>query len=118
MSLKTKLFVYAAAVCVPQFCLADDWSQCQTITGVANWTAHSSQIFVNLSPGIPGCMPNAGGPIAFKTGLMGVTDDLLKGYLATALSAYLSGKLVQIYYNNSSCAANVIAVGGYYGQCN
>ena len=116
MSLMSKLFV-CAAVCLPRLCLADDWSSCQTITSVVNWTAYTPQIVVNLSPGIPACAPTAAGPIVFKVGQMGVTDELLKGYLATALAAYLSGKQVMIYYNNS-CAANILAVGGYYGQCN
>lgn len=114
MSSMTKVLMYAA-MCLPQLCLAD-WSQCQTITGVTNWTAHTPQIVVNLSPGIPACTPQNGGPVVFKTGLMGVTDDSLKGYLATALAAYLSGKQVMIWYDNS-CAANVLAVGGYSGQC-
>lgn len=118
MSLTTKLFI-SAAVCLPQLCLADDWSQCQTITSVVNWTAHTPQIVVNLSPGIPGCGPQtAGGPVTFKVGLMGVTDESPKGYLATALSTYLAGKRVMINYNSSSCAANILAVGGYHAQCN
>ncbi len=108
--------ICALATFIPQICLGDTWSECQTIISVTNWTAHTSQITVNFSPGIPGCTPETSGPIVFKTGQDGVTDDSLKGYLATALSAYLSGKRVMVYYNES-CFANIIAVGGYYGQC-
>src|SRR5687768_11636885 len=96
MKLMTKLFVCAAS-CLPQLCLAD-WSSCQTITAVTNWTAHTPQISLTLSPGVPNCASQtSAGPITFRTGMMGVTDDSLKGYLATALSAYLAGKPVMIW---------------------
>jgi hypothetical protein len=94
------------------------WSSCQTVTAVTNFTAHSNTVVLALSPGIASCNDGTGKAV-FQVGEMGVTADSLKGYLATALSAYLAGKRVMIYYENStsSCFSSVLSVGGYAGQC-
>lgn len=118
----TKALVVGFAFATPQLCAADTWSNCQTITAVVNYTAHSNQILLALSPGITGCNTGADaqGAVFFTVGQEDVSPDSLKGFLATALSAYLTGKRVQIFYNENTptCYSSTIAVGGYAAQCN
>lgn len=120
-SMKTKKWIGAAvAAAIPALCQANSWSSCQTITAVSNYTTHESAVYVILSPGISGCHADAPGATKFKVGQMGVTADALKGFLATALAAYLSGKQVMIHYDETSpsCHASIISVGGWAAQCN
>lgn len=57
--------------------------------------------------------------VYFTSGLEGVTSTNISALLATALAAQATGRQVMIAYDNSSsaCYAQVIAVGGYSGQC-
>jgi hypothetical protein len=92
-----------------------------TCTAVAsNYTAYSNTVYLILSPGIPGCSSDAAGAAVFRVGQMNVNADSLKGCLSTALSAYLSGKRVQIFFDPSTpaCFSNALSVGGTTGQCN
>src|SRR5712675_1371284 len=105
---------------VPSLSFAAAWSTCQTITAVSDYTTHSNSVYLVLSPGIPGCSSDAAGAAILRVGQMGVTSDSIKSLMATSMIAYVAGKPVMIYYDNSSaaCFASIISVGGYSAQCN
>ena len=107
------------ALAIPCSAWAGSWSTCQTITAVSNYIAYSSTVYVILSPGIPVCNNDAPGAAMFRAGKMGVTDDSLKTLLASATAAYLAGKRIQVFYDESAptCFSNVVSIGGNAGQC-
>jgi len=111
----------AAAFLVPFASQAtQQWSTCQTITGVSNYIAYGSSVILALSPGISGCNAvDLPGAMAFAINVGGVTADNINSFLAESLAAYLSGHQVTIYYDNatSSCFGTIISVGGVGGQC-
>lgn len=95
------------------------WSSCQTVTGVSNQLAYDNGVFLAFSgSGISGCSDGTPGGIAFLVGQEGVTSTNITTILATSLTAVSSGRQVMIYYDTSnSCYSQIIAVGGYAGQC-
>jgi hypothetical protein len=98
----------------------EQWSSCQTITGVSNYLAFNGSVLLTLSPGISGCNPvGIAGAVLFTQGVDGVTSDNINSFLAGGYSAYLSGHQVAIYYDNSSvsCSGVIISLGGAAGQC-
>ncbi|GFE83254.1 hypothetical protein GCM10011487_52540 [Steroidobacter agaridevorans] len=111
------------ALGVPVTGFADNqWSACQTVTGVTNYLGYNTtnpSVAVALSPGIPNCNVDAPGAISFALqGLTtGSTVDTLKTLLATLLSAQASGTRVMILYDAATCRANAVSVGGYAAQC-
>jgi hypothetical protein len=74
---------------------------------------------VETKPGIPGCSSDAAGAALFRIGQMNVSADTMKSLLATLMAAYLGGKQVMIYYDNSNsfCYSSLVSIGGYSGQC-
>jgi hypothetical protein len=97
---------------------SQQWSSCQTVTGVSNYLGWSNQVIVTLSPGLP-CTAGNGvvGAVVFTIGLNGVTATNINAFLASSLSAYTTGQQVQLYYDNTACGGLIIANGGYSGQC-
>ena len=94
------------------------WSSCQTVTAVANYTAYSNQVILALSPSLPCTGPNAvPGSVSFGVGNLGVTAGNLNSFLASGLAAHATGKQVAIYYDSASCFCLIIANSGYAGQC-
>jgi hypothetical protein len=95
------------------------WSSCQTVTAVTDYMAHSNSVYLILSPGIAGCNSDAPGAAVLRVGEMGVSADSIKGLTAMSMIAFLSGKRVMIYYDNSSsaCFSSIISVGGFSAQC-
>jgi len=99
---------------------SQQWSSCQTITGVSNYLAYSNQVLLGLSPGIPGCsVSGIPGAVVFTVGANGVTASNINSFLASSLAAYTTGRQAMIYYDNSNatCQGIIIANGGYSGQC-
>jgi hypothetical protein len=99
---------------------AEQWSNCQTVTGVSNYLAYANSVLVTLSPGIPGCSPvGISGAIMFTVNVDGVTSENINSFLASGYTAYTSGHQVAIYYDNSSstCAGVIFSLGGAAGQC-
>jgi len=78
----------------------------------------SNQVVLALSPGLP-CTGVAGipGSVVFTVGLAGITATTINSFLASALTAYTTGKKVMVYYDNATCVGQIIANGGYSGQC-
>src|SRR5258708_22351699 len=98
------------------------WSGCETITAVSNYLAYSNAAYLALSPAISGCTGNTGGngsAVALAVGQEGVTSTNIDSFLAVALTAYSSAHKVKVYYDNATnqCYAQIVAVGGYYGEC-
>ena len=120
MILLTRLMIAVCLLASTASHAANAWSGCQTIVGVSNYIAYSNQLVLALSPGISGCS-GAGvtGGVGFIIGTDGVTSTNIDGLLASGLSAFLTGTQVMILYDNSvtSCAGEIISVGGYSGQC-
>jgi hypothetical protein len=98
---------------------APAWSSCQTITALTDYIAYSNSISLVLSPGIPNCNGDTTGTAIIRVGQFGVTADGIKSLFATANVAFVTGKRVMVYYDNStpSCFSSIISVGGYSGQC-
>lgn len=99
---------------------SEQWSSCQTITGVSNYLAYANSVLITLSPGIPGCSPvDVNGAVMFMVGVDGVTSDNISSFLASGFAAYASGHQVMIYYDNTttSCPGVIVSLGGPSGQC-
>ena len=99
---------------------AEQWSGCQTVTGVSNYLAYANSVVLALSPGISGCSAvGIPGGIMFIATVDGVTSDNINSFLASGYAAYTSGHQVTIYYDNSygTCAGVIISLGGFAGQC-
>ena len=120
MELKRKLlYTFVASIVMTPICQATPtWSGCQTVTAVSNYLA-ADTIYLVFSPGIPGCSSDAPGAATWRIGQMGMTADTMKSFLATALTAFATGRQVMIYFENATptCFASFISVGGYSGQC-
>ena len=120
----TRLAALLLACSVPTVSFgAGQWSGCQTVTGVTNYLAYNTanpSISVALSPGLPGCVSDAPGGTSFALQQLpsGATVDTLKSLLGMLLAAQSSGTRVMIFYDPAnSCAASIVSVGGYSGQC-
>ena len=99
---------------------SEQWSSCQTVTGVSNYLAYANSVLLTLSPGISGCSPvDVAGAVMFTVGVDGVTSDNIGSFLASGYTAYVSGHQVAIYYDSSSssCAGVIFSLGGPSGQC-
>ena len=95
------------------------WSSCQTVTGVSNYVAFGNQVIVALSPGLPCTVPvGVPGGVAFVIGTNGITASNINTFLASALSAYATGQRIQLYYDDTACGGLIISNGGITGQCN
>jgi hypothetical protein len=97
---------------------AQQWSSCQTVTGVSNYIAFGSQVILALSPGLP-CTVGVGvvGGVAFTIGTFNVTANNINTFLASGLSAYATGQKVMVYYDDAACGGLIISNGGISGQC-
>lgn len=99
---------------------AQQWSSCQTIVGVSNYMAYNNDnlIILALSPGLPDCSYNGvPGAVGIIVGQFGVTSTNISTFLAGSLTAYSTGRQVMIYYDSATCFGNIIANGGFAGQC-
>jgi hypothetical protein len=95
------------------------WSSCQTVTGVSNYIAFGNQVIIALSPGLPCSVPvGVPGGVSFVIGTNGITANNINTFLASALSAYATGQRVQLYYDDAACGGLIISNGGITGQCN
>jgi len=119
-------YLLAGTLLGPMACWAGTWSSCQTISALTDYTANNASFYLNLTPGISGCVADTnGGAIVRYTSLSGpvITPiDTYKNLFATAALAYASGKQVQLYYDNTSsppaCLVTIISIGGTSNQCN
>jgi hypothetical protein len=100
------------------------WSPCEKITAVSNYLAYAyNAVYLTLTPAISGCTGNSGGnasAVGFAVGQEGVNATNVNSLLAAGLAAYSAGHQVKVYYDNSTtpqCYAQIVAVGGYYGEC-
>jgi hypothetical protein len=94
------------------------WSSCQTVTGVSNYVAFGNQVIVALSPGLPCTVPvGVPGGVSFIIGTYGITANNISTFLASALSAYATGQRVTVYYDDAACGGLIISNGGITGQC-
>src|SRR5258708_38068700 len=76
---------------------AQQWSSCQTVTGVSNYVAFGNQLIVALSPGLPCTVPvGVPGGVSFVVGTFGVTATNINTFLASSLSAYATGQRVMV----------------------
>jgi len=105
--MRFKWMIVASLLVAPALAQStEQWSSCQTVTGVSNYLAYANSVLLTLSPGIPGCAPvDIAGAVMFMVNVDGVTSDNIGSFLASGYSAYLSGHQVTIYYDNSSIAA-------------
>ena len=92
------------------------WSQCESVIGVNDNRALNGGVDLALSPTLT-CTAGWGSEIGFITGTDGVTSDSIKGNLAVVVAALISGKTATFYYDNATCAIQIVALGGYNGQC-
>ena len=69
----------------------------------------------------PGCASSVNGTvgtITFKSGTLGATFGNLNSLMASMLTAYTSGRAVMVFYDTvTGCPGELIANGGYSGQC-
>jgi hypothetical protein len=108
-------------ILAPAASWAVTWSSCQTITSVTDYTAYSNSFYLNLSPGIAGCIADTNGGVLYRIGVAGVTADSYKSLVASTMTAFIIGKQVMIYYDASqppACFASIISIGGYANECN
>ena len=120
MRLATPILAIAALLAPIVAQSTQQWSACQTISGVSNYIAYGSSVLVTLSPGISGCSPaDIPGATVFTVGVNGITTDNINSFLATGLAAYSAGHQVMVYYDNSTtnCQGLIVSVGGPSGQC-
>jgi hypothetical protein len=97
---------------------AQQWSSCQTVTGVSNYIAFGNQVIVAFSPGLPCTVPvGVPGGVSFVIGTYGITASNINTFLASALSAYATGQRVMVYYDDAACGGLIISNGGITGQC-
>src|SRR5262245_49036972 len=100
---------------------AIQWTACVTVVGVSNYIPSDNALVLAVSPAVAGCtstVNGVAGTITFKAGTLSVTSANLNSILASALTAYASGKSLQLLYDNSSgCFGENIANGGYSGVC-
>ena len=111
-----------ASVLVTFNCQASQqWTGCAVVTGVSNYIPSDGAVIISLSPAVAGCtssVSGAVGTITFKSGTLGVTADNINSLLASMLTAYTSGRSVMVFYDNvTGCPGELIANGGYSGQC-
>ena len=120
-------YMLAGALLGPIACWAGTWSACQTITSLTDYTSYNNSFYVNLSPGIPGCVADTNGAAIFRyvtpapPGSLLTPIDIYKNLFATTALAYSLNKQVMIYYDNSqapACVASIISIGGISNQCN
>lgn len=90
---------------------AVEWSNCVAITGVNNQIAYNNEVSITVSP-VLSC-----GAALFTVGTQGVTATNVTPFIAQGLMAMTTGRMVQIYYDSTTCAASIIANGGFSGQC-
>jgi hypothetical protein len=98
----------------------EQWSNCVTLAGVSNYMAlnNDNLLIIATSPAISGCNYNGiAGAVAIIVGQLGVTSSNINTFLASALTAYSSGHQAQIYYDTTTCYANIISNGGFQGNC-
>ena len=99
---------------------AGGWTGCVTVVGVDNYIATNALILA-VSPNVPGCTSSVNGvagAITFQVGSNGVTASSINTLLASSLAAYATGKQVMLYYDNAAgCFGQIVANGGYSGQC-
>jgi len=97
------------------------WTACETVIGVNNYIPANNAIIVALSPAVPGCssaVNGVSGAITFNAGVNCVPVTGLSPLLASLLTAYTTGKQVMLYYDNAAgCYGQIVANGGYAGQC-
>ena len=119
-------FLFITVICSIQ-AQAIGWSLCQTVTGVTDSRSSSvNGVIISTYPGVtgPGGAPcNAwmgSGTLRVGIGLQGQNADTVKAALTLATTAYLTGKKVMFYYDNSggTCDVMYMSLGGYVGQCN
>ena len=118
---KRARWLCAGALLIPAVSWGANWSSCQTITSVTDYTAYSSSFYLNLSPGISGCVADTTGAVLYRIGMAGVTADSYKSLVASTMLAFVTGKQVMIYFDTSqppACFASIISLGGYANQCN
>jgi len=99
----------------------NQWTACETVIGVNNYIPGSQAIIVALSPAVPGCQSavnGVSGAVTFHTGQNAVIESDLSPLLASILTAYTNGKQVMLYYDDSAgCWGQLVANGGFGGQC-
>lgn len=96
-----------------------NWSTCQAVTGVGDYRAFDNSVYYSLSPGIAGCFYGGVQRVRMTDGVLGVTSDTLKASIAIGLTAVASRVPVRFYYDNSDvkCNVQIVALGGYGGEC-
>src|SRR5438270_2470849 len=113
-------FLISACSVLPLVCEAMTWTTCQTVTSVSNYIAYNNSILFTVSPGVSGCT-YAGTPngLAVAVGQLNVTSNNINSLLASLLVAASIGKGLMIYYDSSSsaCYSEIVAIGGWGGQC-
>ena len=99
----------------------NQWTACETIIAVNNYIPANNAIIVVLDPAVPGCQSavnGVSGAVNFDAGFNGVPVTGLSPLLASILTAYTTGKQVQLYYDNAAgCYGQIVANGGFGGQC-
>jgi hypothetical protein len=115
---------FVTAVCLMTTSVSqatDQWTACETVIAVNNYIPTSHSIIVALSPAVPGCQSavnGVSGAVTFDAGFNGVLATDLSSLLASILTAYATGKQVMLYYDNAAgCYGQLVANGGYGGQC-
>jgi hypothetical protein len=115
--------IIAALHLMPLVSQAMTWSGCQTVTAVSDYLAFSNVVYVSILPGISGCLGNAGthaaSAVGFAVGQENVTVTNIASFLATNLTAMSIGRQVTVYYDETTapqCYAQIMAMGGWYGQ--
>lgn len=115
-SIATTIIVFTSVNCQA----TQQWTNCVNVIGISNYMVYN-QFILALSPGIPGCtstVNGVSGAITFQAGTNSVTSESMNALLASSLTAYTSGKSMQIYYDNAAgCFGQLIANGGYAGGC-
>jgi len=121
MRIVPSLFATACLLTSLESQATNQWTACETVIAVNNYIPTSHAIIVALSPAVPGCQSavnGVSGAVTFDVGVNGVIASDLSPLLASILTAYTTGKQVMLYYDNAAgCYGQLVANGGFGGQC-
>jgi len=121
MRILTSLMTAACLMVSVDSQATNQWTACETVIGVNNYIPANNAIIVQLSPAVSGCVSavnGTGGSVTFNAGFNSVPVTGLSPLLASLLTAYATGKQVMLYYDNAAgCYGQIVANGGYAGQC-
>lgn len=104
-----------AALILPLLCVeptfANTWTGCATVTQVKDYTSYNGSLAITLSPSPTWASgPCGSSGVVFAEGNQGVTSDTIKNTIAMAITAFVTGQQVTIFYDTSTSSCNAVII--------